>query len=237
MDFTGVFRNHNAGGGIGSNFGAIPYELPTAPTVEWSPHTSLNHVNEARLSMQNSRLGFRVDALVKGAHVIGYMEADFLGNNPRQNVAVSSNSNTLRSRLYWVDVAKGKWEFLGGQTWSLITPGRTGISPLPGNIFYSQDTDVNYQAGLVWGRIPEFRFVFHPHRTRQPSRSPWTIRNSTGAALRGGRDSPSSNRGRSPVTRRSGRIARHAAKQRRHHTERPRRSFPIDRQDRSRSVA
>ena len=52
--------------------------------------------------------------------------------------------------------------FLGGQTWSLITPGRTGISPLPGNIFFSQDIDVNYQAGLVWGRIPEFRFVYHP---------------------------------------------------------------------------
>ncbi len=53
----------------------------------------------------------------------------------------------------------------------MITPGRTGISPLPGNIFYSQDIDVNYQAGLVWGRIPEFRFVYHPneqggHRVR-----------------------------------------------------------------------
>jgi len=51
---------------------------------------------------------------------------------------------------------------LGGQTWSLITPGRTGISPLPANIFFTQDIDVNYQAGLVWGRIPELRFVFRP---------------------------------------------------------------------------
>jgi len=160
MDFTGVYRNHNAGGGIGSNFGAIPYDY-TAPGAI----NLVNHVNEARLSMQNSRLGVRVDALVKGAHVIGYVETDFLGVNSATtggNIAVSSNSNTLRSRLYWVDVAKDKWEFLGGQTWSLITPGRTGISPLPGNIFYSQDTDVNYQAGLVWGRIPEFRFVYHP---------------------------------------------------------------------------
>jgi hypothetical protein len=157
MDFTGVFRNHNAGGGIGSNFAAIPYEFPTSATGI----NLLNHVNEARLSIQNSRLGVRVDALVKGAHVIGYVETDFLGNNPT-NVAVSSNSNTLRSRLYWVDVAKSKWEFLGGQTWSLITPGRTGISPLPGNLFFSQDIDVNYQAGLVWGRIPEFRFVYRP---------------------------------------------------------------------------
>jgi hypothetical protein len=160
-DFTGVFRNHNAGGGIGSNFGSIPYDYPTAPGAI----NLLNHVNEARLSIQNSRLGVRIDALVKGAHVMGYVETDFLGVNSSTtggNIAVSSNSNTLRSRLYWVDVARNKWEFLGGQTWSLITPGRVGISPLPGNIFYSQDIDVNYQAGLVWGRIPEFRFVFHP---------------------------------------------------------------------------
>ena len=97
----------------------------------------------------------------KGAHVIGYMESDYLGTNPT-NVGVSSNSNTLRSRLYWVDVQKDKWELLAGQTWSLITPGRMGISPLPGNIFFTQDIDVNYQAGLVWGRIPELRLVLRP---------------------------------------------------------------------------
>jgi hypothetical protein len=150
MDFTGVFRSHDGGSGIGTNFAGIPYG-----------NTFNNHLSEFRWSIQNSRIGFRVDAMVKGAHVIGYMESDFLGNNPG-NVAVSSNSNTLRSRLYWVDVNRGTWEVLGGQTWSLITPGRTGISPLPGNIFFSQDIDVNYQAGLVWGRIPELRFVYHP---------------------------------------------------------------------------
>ena len=32
---------------------------------------------------------------------------------------------------------KGKWEFLGGQSWSMLTPNRKGISPLPGDIFYS----------------------------------------------------------------------------------------------------
>ena len=151
MDFTGVFRSHDGGSGIGTNFAGIPY----------GSNTFNNHLHEFRFSMQNSRIGFRVDAMVKGAHVIGYMESDYLGNNPG-NVAVSSNSNTLRSRLYWVDVQKDKWEILGGQTWSLITPGRTGISPLPGNIFFTQDIDVNYQAGLVWGRIPELRFVLHP---------------------------------------------------------------------------
>ena len=155
MDFTGVFRSKVNGSGIGTNFGSIPY-------------TTLNayqgNLSEFRESMQNSRIGFRIDANVHDAHVIGYMEADFLGNNPG-NVAVSSNSNTLRSRLYWVDVRKGMFEILGGQTWSLLTPGRTGISPLPGDLFYSQNIDVNYQAGLVWGRIPELRFVLHPTNT------------------------------------------------------------------------
>jgi len=155
MDFTSVWRSHDGGSGIGTNFGSIPIGFTTGT----QPFT--DHLSEFRLSMQNSRIGFRVDAMVKGAHVTGYMESDFLGNNPG-NVSVSSNSNTLRSRLYWVDVAKGKWEVLGGQTWSLITPGRIGISPLPGNLFFTQNIDVNYQLGLVWGRIPEIRFVYHP---------------------------------------------------------------------------
>jgi len=150
MDFTSVWRNHDGGSGIGTNFAGIPYG-----------NVFQNNLSEFRLSMQNSRVGFRVDALVKGAHVIGYMESDFLGNNPG-NVAVSSNSNTLRSRLYWVDMRKNQWEVLGGQTWSLLTPGRTGISPLPGDIFFTQNIDVNYQLGLFWGRIPELRFVYHP---------------------------------------------------------------------------
>ena len=150
MDFTGVWRNHTVGSGIGTNFAGIPYGT-----------VFQNSLSEARFSVQNSRIGFRVDAMVKGAHIIGYMESDFLGNNPG-NVAVTSNSNTLRSRLYWVDVRKGAWEVLGGQTWSLITPGRTGISPLPGDLFYTQVIDVNYQSGLTWGRIPELRLVYHP---------------------------------------------------------------------------
>ena len=150
MDLTGVYRTHTGGSGIGTNFASIPFG-----------NVFQNHLGEFRLNMQNSRIGFRADAIVMGAHVIGYMESDFLGNNPG-NVSVSSNSNTMRSRLYWVDVQKGKWEVLGGQTWSLITPGRSGISPLPGNLFFTQNIDVNYQLGLVWGRIPELRLVYRP---------------------------------------------------------------------------
>jgi uncharacterized coiled-coil protein SlyX len=156
MDFTGVFHNHAAGGNIGTSFGSIPYATSTSGILPYQTNLS-----EFRFSIQNSRIGFRTDADVKGAHVIGYMEADFLGTPSSTNVAVTSNSQLLRARLYWVDLRKGGWEIMGGQTWSLITPGRVGISPLPADVFYTQDMDVNYQAGLFWGRIPELRFVYH----------------------------------------------------------------------------
>jgi len=156
MDFTGIVRNHAAGGNIGTSFGSIPYATSTGGILPYQTNLS-----EFRFSIQNSRIGFRTDADVMGAHVIGYMEADFLGTPASTNIAVSSNSQLLRARLYWVDVMKGSWEILGGQTWSLLTPGRKGISPLPSDVFYTQDMDVNYQAGLFWGRIPELRFVYH----------------------------------------------------------------------------
>ncbi len=150
MDFTSVWRSTAPGSGIGTNFGSIPFG-----------NTTQGNLSELRFSTQNSRIGSRVDAIVKGAHVIGYWESDFLGFAPG-NVAVSSNSDSFRLRLYWVDLQKGKWEVLGGQSWSLLTPGRKGISPLPGDLFYTQDMDVNYQLGLTWSRDPQFRFVFHP---------------------------------------------------------------------------
>ncbi len=156
MDFTAVFRDVATGTGIGTNFGNFPYR--TATSVG-------GNLTEFRFSPQNSRLGMRIDTQFKGTKVLGYWESDFLGGTGNQsvgNLAVTSSSFPFRLRLYWVDVRRGKFEFLGGQTWSLATPGRKGISPLPADLFYTQVIDVNYQLGLVWGRIPEFRFVYHP---------------------------------------------------------------------------
>jgi hypothetical protein len=150
MDFTTVYRDRGAGTGIGTNFGGIPFRN-TVPGM----------LSEFRFSAQNSRVGLRVDAKVNGADVLGYLESDFLGFSPG-NAAVSSNGNSLRMRLYWADISKGKYEILGGQSWSLLTPNRAGLSPLPADLFYSQDIDVNYQVGLVWSRNPQFRFVYHP---------------------------------------------------------------------------
>jgi hypothetical protein len=151
MDFTSVWRTTNPGTGIGSNFGNIPFL-----------NTVTGKNSEFRLSNQNSRIGARIDGDFKGTHVLGYWESDFLGNPTSNNFAVTNHANLLRLRLYWVQLRKDKWELMAGQSWSMLTPGSTGISPLPGDLFYTQDIDVNYQAGLVWSRTPGLRVVYHP---------------------------------------------------------------------------
>jgi hypothetical protein len=153
MDMTSVTRSTNPGTGIGTNFGSIPYS-----------NVQLGALSESRLSIQNSRIGMRIDTGFGDTKVTGYWESDFLGqlgNPPNGGLAVTSNPYVFRLRVFWADVTHDHWEFLAGQSWSMMTPNRVGISPIPGDIFYSQDIDVNYQAGLIWSRVPGFRGVYH----------------------------------------------------------------------------
>jgi hypothetical protein len=150
VDATFVWRDKNAASGIGSNFGSVPYN-----------NVVNGKLSEARFNIQNSRLGLRVDGDWKGTHFIGYNEFDFLGTSGATNLAVTNGGVVPRLRLYWVDVRRGGWEFLAGQSWSMLTPNRVGISPLPGDLFYSQVMDVNYMAGLTWSRQPGMRVLYH----------------------------------------------------------------------------
>jgi hypothetical protein len=63
--------------------------------------------------------------------------------------------------LYWAQYQQGKFEFLAGQAWDFLVPNRNGLSPMPADLFYSQNVDTNYQMGLIWARTPQFRFVYH----------------------------------------------------------------------------
>jgi hypothetical protein len=154
VDATQEYRSTNSGADLATNFGNYPY----------NNNLPFGRMSENRFSLQNSRIGLRVDSLFKGYHVLGYWESDFVGGVGDQayNTQVTSYSMLLRLRLFWVDIRKGKYEFLAGQSWSLITPNRRQISALPGDIFYGLVFDVNYINGLVWGRIPGYRFTYHP---------------------------------------------------------------------------
>ena len=155
MDLTSISRSTATGNGIGTNFSNFPFTT----TATGAPNPT-GHLSETRFSAQNSRLTLMATSKAGAANVRGYLEADFLGNTA-QNLNVTSNSDTLRLRLYWVQYTRGKFEFLGGQSWSFLTPNRNGLSPIPGDLFYSQDVDTNYQMGLTWGRTPQFRFIAH----------------------------------------------------------------------------
>jgi hypothetical protein len=150
MDLTSITRTTQLGG-IGTNFGSIAFN-----------NTIAGRLTEERLSAQNSRIGLRTHAKFGEADVTGYLEADFLGFLP-PNGHDTSNSDSLRLRLYWVDYKRGMFEMLGGQSWSFLTPNRTGLGASPGELFYSQDVDTNYQLGLTWTRQAGVRFIVHPN--------------------------------------------------------------------------
>jgi hypothetical protein len=152
MDLTNTFRSTNAGSSLQSNFASIPYNNVTA-----------GHLSEDKLTAANSRIGFRVDSKVKDWNVLGYFESDFLGGfgNGNFNTQVTTNSMILRVRLFWVDVQRKKWEFLAGQSWSMMVPNRRGISAMPADLFYGLAVDTNYLNGLPWGRTPGGRVVYH----------------------------------------------------------------------------
>jgi hypothetical protein len=152
LDATFFWRSTNVGSGIGTNFMGIPYNSAAAGKIP-----------ETNFTAQNSRIGMRVDSSVLDAKVLGYLEADFLFNNNANSFQVTSNSAGLRLRNYFVDVQKDGFEVLGGQDWSFLTPNRKGLSPLPSDIFYTQNMDTNYQLGLVWTRATQFRFIAHPN--------------------------------------------------------------------------
>jgi hypothetical protein len=158
IDLTDVFRAPVIGSGIGTNFATVPYRI--AGNFGGNAGAVNSGLTEDRLSLQNSRVGFRVDSTVWGGQALGYLETDFLGNSAT-SISTTSNSVTLRLRVFFLDYTKGKIEILAGQDWSMLTPNRVGINPIPGNIFFSQDMDTNYQVGLVWERTPQFRFLYH----------------------------------------------------------------------------
>ena len=151
MDFTSIFRSTNTGNPGGTSFAAIPFS-----------NTLTGHLTETRFTAQNSRISLKATDKFGANDVTGYVEMDFLGNDAG-NVFVTSNSHTLRQRLYFVDVKRHKWEVLAGQAWSWLTPNRVGMSPMPADIFYSQDMDFNYQVGLTWTRAPQVRVAYHPN--------------------------------------------------------------------------
>ncbi|MGA2557914.1 MAG: hypothetical protein ABSG04_16715 [Verrucomicrobiota bacterium] len=153
MDFATAWRSTNIGSGVATSFAAVPFS-----------NTAAGRMQEFRSSAANSRITLTItENPTKNVTLTGYLEGDFYGNQPA-SLYVTSNSNTWRMRHFWVNVEKGKWEVLGGQTWTLLTPNRVGTSQVSSNVFVGLGEDSNYMPGLVWGRPGQIRVVYHPNK-------------------------------------------------------------------------
>jgi len=149
VDFENVFRSTNTGNVAATNFWLIPFS-----------NTVAGHLTEYRSTGQYSRFNIKTTTKFGKNDVTGYVEFDFNGNDAA-NVFVTSNPHTNRIRLYWLNLRRGKWEFLGGQTWGLQTPNRVGVSPNPADIFGTYGEDAQVHVGVNYTRAAEFRATYH----------------------------------------------------------------------------
>jgi hypothetical protein len=149
VDFENIFRTTNTGNVTATNFWAIPFS-----------NTVNGHLTEYRSTGQYSRFNLKINGKYGANNVTGYIEADFNGNDAA-NVFVTSNPHTMRVRLYWLDLKRGNWEFLGGQTWGLQTPNRVGVSPSPADLAITIGEDAQTHVGLNYTRAGEFRAAYH----------------------------------------------------------------------------
>ena len=144
-----VARSRNETLDIGSNFNnSIPY--PSSPNY---------HTPEFRESARQSRIAMLVEGNPDSVTTLSaYYEADFLGSGSGSN-SVESNSYVLRQRQIYATYARKDLDFyvLGGQSWSLLTMNKLGITPrqeLP-----PLTIDASYVPGFVWARQVGLRFV------------------------------------------------------------------------------
>ena len=151
VDFENVFRTTNTQNNIATAFGAIPFS-----------NTAQGQVTEFRTTAQYSRFNVKFSGNFEGNQIAAYLETDFSGNDA-PNVYQTVNSTTQRLRLYFADVKRGKWEFLGGQTWSWLTPNRNGLGPMPVDLAITYNEDQNLMVGVPYTRAAEFRVAYHPN--------------------------------------------------------------------------
>ncbi len=140
----GIYRRSNTNSSAVSNFSSFPLQNSTD-----------SHISEFRFDARHTNLNLLASGETHGLKTKAYFEIDF------ENVGFSSNevassSYAPRIREAWVEVqTKSGLGFLGGQTWSLLTPNRKGLAAAtelrPATI------DASYLIGYHYARLASFR--------------------------------------------------------------------------------
>jgi peptidoglycan hydrolase CwlO-like protein len=140
LEAAGIYRTHNENSDVTSTFTNIPFS-----------GTANSHLSEFRGTARQSRISLLAEGKINTSKVSGYYEVDFLGAAPTAN-ELQSNSFNLRQRQLWgqVEMQNG-FSFLGGQSWSLITTNRSGITPR--KEFIPDTIDSQYVVGFNFLRV------------------------------------------------------------------------------------
>jgi hypothetical protein len=142
-----VWRQRNLTADIGSSFNAIPFS-----------GTTNGNMTEARFSGRQSRIGLLATGNAASAKLTGYWESDFLSSGTTSN-SNESNSYSLRVRQFFVSAAMNNgWTISGGQFWSLMTPGKSGVNPRGEAVPLT--IEAQYAAGFNWARQGGVRFAY-----------------------------------------------------------------------------
>jgi len=141
-----LWRSHAQNADIISSYNGIPYDEQTN-----------SKLSEFRFTARQSRMSLLAEGKIGKAKVSGYYEMDFLGAAPTANENQSSSFNPRIRQLYAQAAFESGWTFTGGQTWSLLTLNKSGISPrgewVPATI------DGQYVVGYDFARLATFRIA------------------------------------------------------------------------------
>ena len=143
-----AFRSRNETTSIGSNFNAIPL----GQSQEY-------HENEFRFTAQQSRFSMLMHGDVAAdQHVEAYAELDLLGAAGTAN-SNESNSYTPRLRQAYFDYDNDALDIhaLAGQSWSLATMFKQGVTPHQEDVPLT--IDAQYVPGFTWARQPQLRIA------------------------------------------------------------------------------
>ncbi|HZP92066.1 MAG TPA: hypothetical protein VFB20_04195 [Burkholderiales bacterium] len=149
IEAAGIYRSRNETADVNSSFNAgMP--LPNNPNYRLS---------EFRESARQSRLSALAEGDVDSNTALkAYFESDFLGAAGTANSG-ESNSYTPRIRHGYMTVDRYDYgfHFLAGQSWSLLTLQKVGITPRQEQIPLT--IDAQYVPGFTWTRNPQLRVV------------------------------------------------------------------------------
>ncbi len=144
-----VNRNRNESDDWASNYNTgIPY-----------PNSHNYDLSEFHLTERQSRIAALAQGPTDPGHVAeAYVETDFGGSTTNGNNN-QSTSFSPRVRHFYADYQdlNNGWSVLFGQTWSLVTAEKSGLTPRQENI--PLVIDGQYVPGFDWLRVPQVRLV------------------------------------------------------------------------------